>query len=183
MAGGSHQGGGNYLHATKGKFKGTIAGTAVEYDFYEGKIIGLQKFTDTFENQPIDKWKLVMQDGEEKVMIDFKDESWFYLSFFQRLLNVKLGEPLVVGISKSDQNDKISFCWMKQHGAKIEADKNTFINPPKKTFGKQTVTDWTATTSAIEGFVKEHFGEQAIIAVPKDQSNKIVAGQEDGLPF
>jgi len=171
MGGGSFQGGGgNYLHVTKGKLKGTIAGAEVSYDFYTGVITKMQRIKDEFEGNPLTKWRLHMQDGGEKVSIDFLDASSFMLSFFQRLLNADPNKAITVGVSKSEQNEKVSFCWMKQDGNKIERNLSVLPQPEKIDTGVGQVKNWAPTMKIVNDYVTKHWGADAVVAVDKKSS-------------
>jgi hypothetical protein len=110
---------------------------------YEGILESISQETDEFEGKPIDKIKLHMRDHktDEKAVISFTAESWYAVGFFQRIENIDLTKPFTLGVSQSEQNEKISFCWMKQGGKKIE--KNAEIPVPETvTVGKKEIKDF-----------------------------------------
>lgn len=119
----------------------------ISFFAYEGTLMDIHQEMDEFEGKQISKIKLKMKDtkSDEIAVISFSEESWFSQGFFSRISKVNLSKPFVLGVSGSDQNEKVSFCWMKQSGyvnpdpaAKkdvIDADKN-YARPTKSARGK-----------------------------------------------
>lgn len=124
---------------------------------YEGTLIGLKQIMDEFDGKQISKIKLLMKDAktDEIAQISFTEESWFSQGFFSRIGAIDLSKPFVLGVSGSDVNEKVSFCWMKQFNNKIEHDKD-FPRPITNARGKQNYDEMIeATTKLMETLTKK----------------------------
>lgn len=128
-----------FLNVSKGKLvAGSVAkGTHKEYYAFTGNLLKIEPFQDEYEGKPIFKVRLHMQDMSEanKTTITFTEESWFSVGFYARLYNVDLSKPFTVGAMQSEQNEKVSFCWLKQGEKKIE--KHPDAVSPTKTVNKR----------------------------------------------
>jgi len=127
-----------YLNVSSGRFINKKAGIS-EYA-YEGKVISIKREMDNYEGKEIPKIVIIMED-EDRVCIKFTEESWYGVGFFSRIEKVDLTQPLMLGISGSEKNDRISFCWMKQGGETIKKDED-FPLPKKVEVGRNTIQDW-----------------------------------------
>ena len=89
---------------------------------------------------------------------------------------------------KSDKNEKITFCWMKQDGKKIEKDPE-FPLPTKIEVGKNKVVyNWTETNKVIDLIMEKinslDYVKTDAPAVPDQHHEEIEKGlPEDDLPF
>lgn len=110
---------------------------------YEGIFKSIAMEDNEYEGKNIPKIKVHMIDAKthDEAVISFTAESWYAIGFFQRIDKIDLTKPFTLGVSQSDKNEKISFCWMKQSGNKIEKDE-TFPMPEKVNVGKVVVTNW-----------------------------------------
>ena len=116
-------------------------GKNIEARSFSGKILSIKQVDDTYEEKTIHKIKVEISDGDESAIISFTENSWYAKGFFQRIHKADLTKELVLGVSGSDKNEKISFCWMKQGDNVIKKDES-FVLPPKVEFNGEKVTDW-----------------------------------------
>jgi len=121
---------------------------------YEGKITGIKRKQDNYEGQDITRIQVKMSDGKETAIITFTEESWYAHGFFSRIHKADLSKPILLGCSNSDQNEKLSFCWIKQDGQTIKKD-DTFPKPIKREFGNKQITDWAEIVKIIDGLIPE----------------------------
>jgi hypothetical protein len=120
---------------------------------FTGKLVKIKKVEDVYEDKPLDKVMVFMNDGKQTVAIKFTLESWYSVGFFQRIDNVNLDHEFTLGVMGSDKNNKISFCWMKQGDVKIE--KTEIPIPEKVTVGKTTVTNFEKFTVHAVNWIEE----------------------------
>lgn len=157
---------------------------------YEGLFKSIAREVDTFEGKNLDKIKIHMTDhktGDEAV-ISFTAESWYAIGFFQRIEKIDLLKPFIIGVSQSDKNEKISFCWMKQNGKAIE--KNTaFVLPEKVKVGKADVINWEPVNEIVDRIIEKlnDIGlpptQEQQSASSKPQQQQLSEMPEDDLPF
>ena len=124
----------------------------IETRGYEGTLIGIEEKPDEYEGKPVMKVRLKMKDTKtaEIAAIEFTQESWFSLGFFARIEKVDITKPFTLGVSPSEKNEKMSFCWIGQKGLKnaktgketAEGDPN-FPKPEEKVIGRTKVQDWS----------------------------------------
>ncbi len=107
-----------------------------------GHIQSITEKEDEYEGKPIAKTVVKLTDKGETFIITFSTESWYAIGFYSRLEKIDFAKETTLGVSQSDQNEKVSFCWMKQGTTKIESDKE-FPKPEKKKMGKKEIIDWT----------------------------------------
>ena len=133
-----------YLNVSCGKFVNKKQGISAYA--YSGKLEKVEIFEDEFEGKPMDKVRLTLKDEktDETCLLTFTAESFYALGFFARINNIKdFDKAITIGVSKSEQNEKISFCWLKQGETKIGKTED-FIKPEKMQVSKNTtVTVWT----------------------------------------
>lgn len=135
-----------YLNVSCGFLKNK--GKGIESRWYTGYLISIDREKSTYEskNDQEQSWqiRIKMKDdvSEEIAIIQCTEEAWFALSFFERIQNVDLSKPFTLGVSGSDDYEKMSFCWMKQDGKKIP--KAELTHPEKVTIGSKTINDWSA---------------------------------------
>jgi hypothetical protein len=110
---------------------------------YTGHLVSISHIIDNYEGKDLPKIAVKMVDDKGKfAQIKFTAESYFSLGFFQRIFKCDFNKEITIGCSQSEQNEKITFCWIKQGEQIIKKDED-FPKPKKMTVGKQTVTDWT----------------------------------------
>jgi hypothetical protein len=141
-----------YLHVSKGKLVNKQK--EISADSYTGRLSKVERFEDEYEGQKVFKIKLTMIDGAETAIITFTEDSWFALGFFTRLntllanTDLDLEKNITVGVMPSEQNEKMSFAWMKHGDTKIGKTEN-FPMPKKVKIGGRgnsggtEVTDWS----------------------------------------
>lgn len=127
----------------------------LQFRGYVGYLMGLEKYEDEYNGKPLMKWKLRMKDdaSDEQVVVQFLDESWFAWTFFARLGKIDMTKPIQLGLSNSDENEKVTFCWVKQSGQVVKKDE-AFPKPVKVKLGNQEVPDWTAVHKAVDELLK-----------------------------
>lgn len=120
---------------------------------YEGTLLKIEQVFDEYEGKPISKIKLLFQDAksDEKAQISFSEESWYSQGFFSRIAKVDLSQPFILGVSGSEKNEKVSFCWIKQKDKVVEADKS-FPRPTKNSRNKD---NYDALIEATEPLIAE----------------------------
>jgi len=90
------------------------------------------------------------EDGDDpKVCVTFNQESWAMFTFFDRLRSVNFSKKLTLGVSGSEQNEKVSFIWMKQ-GADVIKKRDELPKPKKIKRGRggRAETDWVPVVEA-----------------------------------
>lgn len=106
---------------------------------YEGTLLDIKRKEDEYEGQAVMKIELKVQDNksDEVALISFSEESWYSQGFFSRIEKVDLSRPFMLGVSASEQNEKVSFCWIKQGSDEtIKVEKGSFPAPEKNSRGK-----------------------------------------------
>lgn len=153
-----------FFHVSGGKLKKATGkkdekGKAIyeDLDGYEGRLTAIEKFKDEYEGKPQNKIRITMVDDKtgEVADITVTDNTFFIPAFFARLENVEIDQPFLLGVLPSEQNDKMSFCFLKQYGKKIE--KNPDFPKPEKidTGGGQIVYKWTAVGMAVDSIIEQ----------------------------
>lgn len=122
---------------------------------YEGLLLGIERKDDEYEGKIIGKITCKFKDSksDEIAYITWSEESWYSLGFFPRITKIDLSKPFIIGVSASEMNEKMSFCWIKQGGA-VKADQSEFPKPQKVTVGKKEIVDWTIPLEAMEKITK-----------------------------
>lgn len=141
-----------YLHVSCGKLVNKKK--EISADSYTGRLSKVERVEDEFEGKPTFKIKLTLIDGDETAIITFTEDSWYTLGFFTRLnallanTDLDLEKSITIGVMKSEQNEKMSFCWMKHGDTKIGKTEN-FPMPKKIKVGGRggaggtEITDWS----------------------------------------
>jgi hypothetical protein len=133
-----------YLNVNKGMLVNKKMGLSMYA--YQGTLINIDRKDEPYEGKTISKVRVSLQDNESDqiAIIQFLEDSYYSLGFFQRLEMIDVFKPIIIGVSKSEQNEKVSFAWMKQNGHAIKVDRNAFVKPKKVSIGKDKfVFDWT----------------------------------------
>lgn len=152
-----------YYHVASGKLrrhtseKGPDGKTVyVDIDGYEGQLKKIERFKDSFEGRENEKIRVQMFDSDTGITADitFSAETFFVPGFFSRLLNVDLDKPFVIGVLPSDKNEKMSFCYMKQDGKKIEKNSD-FPKPKEVPVGKTVQYDFTDVNKAVDEIIAQ----------------------------
>jgi len=145
----------NYLRVSNGKFVGTFNGVDISEKICFGKIEKIWEKEDLFKDAKIIKiYILVVGRDGERVSISFNKKSWFSIGFFQRIGFSDLSQELAIGITQSEQNEKISFCWIRQGEETIKKNED-FPLPEKVDMGGEIVKNWSKTLPAIDMIVEE----------------------------
>lgn len=135
----------SYYNVSCGHLKTGSGETARSISAYSGILLEIKEEEDKFENKPVKKIALRIQDDSSPTIaiVKMTKESWYALGFFARIQKIDVTKPFVLGVLPSDQNEKMSFCYLKQDGIdKIEADKN-FPRPKKVKISDKDVMDWS----------------------------------------
>ena len=131
---------GTFLNVSGGKFvnkKKEISASAAT-----GRLKKIELFEDEYNGTKLNKVRIVLDDGDAEFIISFNEESWFAHGFFSRVKNIDKEQPILLGSYKSDQNEKISFCYIKQGENKILKDEN-YPKPTKVLVNGKNLSDWT----------------------------------------
>jgi hypothetical protein len=144
MSGFGNRGDGyKFANIANGKINSTINGEKKQFDFYEGRLLSICTIDDDFEGNITPKVELTMEDDKgERSKIKFTLEGWYAVGFFARIMAVDLHKPFTLGVMGSEENAKISFCWLKQSGKKIEGAKDV-PKPQQVTIGTKKMSDFT----------------------------------------
>ena len=141
-----------YFRPKEGKLVYTKTGETVES--LTGQIFNVYANEDEYKGQKTKKICVSFcWDGDVHNSITFSEQGWFSYSFFSRLKNINIKEPVEVGVTPSTKNPKMNFAWMKQNGIEVEYDKN-FIKPEKIKVGEVEINDWSKFSEAINPFIK-----------------------------
>lgn len=185
MSAGKHGEGKKFFHISGGKLKSSTgkkdeAGKNIyeDFDYYEGTLVGLEKYEDKYEDKPQNKLRITMRDDKTGEIADISvtDETFFIPAFFSRLINIEIDQPFLLGVMPSEQNEKMSFCYMKQFGKKIEKDKD-FPGPDKVDLGKgKTGYNWTKVSEKTDHIIAEVNG------FLKTASTESTPAEEEGWP-
>jgi len=121
---------------------------------YTGLLIDLKIEDDEYEGKPIIKGIIFLKDvdkeGEDEIAhISFTLESWCGYGFFSRAEKIDLAKKITFGVSSADQNEKITFCWIKQGTSTVKKDESYPVCE-KVIVGKNTVVDWTKFVDAAK---------------------------------
>ena len=176
MALGTHGDGYMFVSVANGKMNYKEGGEKKHADFFDGRLTGISLIQDEFEGNVTQKIELTMEDGTQKAKIKFTLEAWYSVGFFARIPKINLAEPFRLGVFGSEENEKVSFCFMKQGGAKVEGKKD-IPKPENIQAGKKTVVDWTKFDEYAESVIAH---VQAKLAHPQEPD---VPAKPDDLPF
>ena len=157
---------------------------------YEGTIIDCRETEDEYEGKKVLKIEVKMKDNnsDEEAIIKFTKESFFCLGFFARISKIDITKPFVIGVMGSDQNAKISFCYLKQEGIqKVEADKE-FPKPEKIDLGGgKEVFSFIKPFEAIEKIMSDLKSKITVTAPPAtepvENDAPTTGSEKDDLPF
>lgn len=132
-----------FLNVTKGKFINKAAN--MEGVTFDGKLVAIERKEDEYEGKKVWKGVIVMRDEADgkDYAISFLESGYFSLGFFSRISSVDVDRAFTLGVTQSDKNEKISFCYIKQDGQLIKKDEN-FPKPSKVEVSPgNEVTVWT----------------------------------------
>lgn len=155
MALGRHGEGHRYISVANGHLHSKVNGKQEDFDWYEGRLVGIGLVEDEWEGVPVAKVELTMEDADGRVKIKFGQETWYSYGFFARLPSVDVTRPFRIGAMPSEQNERMTFCYIRQGDQKIVADKETTPRPEKRRMGKKEVVDWGSFNDHIENVVLE----------------------------
>ena len=166
----------------------------IETGGYHGTFLGIREKIGEYEGKPTVRIEVKMKDdkSDEICVVQFTKEGWYSLGFFARIKKIDLTKPFTIGVLKSDQNEKMSFCYLRQkEGVKIEADKSFPKYDIVKLSGKD-VQDWTKPFAAMEETIKylnENNPNAATVTTPlaadtgKEDDEKVPDPTKDDLSF
>ena len=120
---------------------------------YTGFLKKIELRTDDYEGQEVEKVLLTLKDKDETAKVQFTFESWYSIGFFERITNVDITKAVTIGAMPSDQNEKMSFCWMKQGETKIV--KTDMVKPENTLIGKRQIKDWTKFIEAAHKIISD----------------------------
>lgn len=155
-----------FLRVTKGKM--VNKNKNIEWDKYTGYIVGLGIKDGEYEGKPTKQVEVKMKDdkSDEIVIIQFTLAAWYAQGFFARIFKVDVSKPFTLAVSASDENEKMSFCWMRQEGQsyvnrdgkKVDAIQAhpTFPRPKQVDVGAgQTITSWADVIPSMEKVIAQ----------------------------
>lgn len=193
-----------YLAVSKGKMVNKKKG--LSYGGYTGYILGIDIVDDEYEGKPVKKVDVKMKDDktDEIVIIQFTLNAWYSIGFFSRIFKVDVKKPFTIGVTGSDDNEKVSFCYMKQDGLsyvnkdgkKVEAVEGhkTFAKPEEVDLGGgQKTKNWAKPIAMMEkvlGEMKSKIEKDGMRLAPPpavttgpESAPVTTAPVEDDLPF
>ena len=144
MGFGQHNDGARFINVSNGKMHYKDGDEKRTADWYEGMLQRVEFIEDEYQGSITQKVVLTMQDDKsETVKLKFTLEGWYSYGFFARIASVDLTQPFRLGVFGSEDNTKVSFCYIRQGDKKIESDK-TYPKPVKAKVGTKEVVDWSA---------------------------------------
>jgi hypothetical protein len=150
----------------------------VPYDWFEGRLTGIRRFDDEFEGQVNKQIELRFSDSEtgENARIKFSADAWFYGGFFARIQNINLNDPFRLGVMPSEQNEKMSFCYLKQYDAPV--GKAIELKPNKVTINGKPQSDWSVVEPTVNEIIESI--NQSLSYTPEGSSSEQT---EEEVPF
>lgn len=134
-----------YLNVSRGKMRNKDAEKAL--DGFEGYLRELQFKIKEYQEQKTPSWIAVMVDpdeGDREVLVQFNGKSYYSLGFFRRIQQVDLTKKFLIGAyTPKDANEKLSMCYMKQLGQKVEANKELVPDPQVVQVGGEDIKDFS----------------------------------------
>lgn len=145
-----------------------------------GHIQEIIEYEDTYEGTPLMKIQVKLTDKGETFLIQFTEKSWYAISFFQRLHNLDFSKQTTIGVSASEKNEKMSFCWLKQGSIKIEKDAD-FPMPEKKKYEGNDIVIWTKTTEKFKTLIN-WANNQIVSILPETEASLDVSTFSENPP-
>lgn len=177
-----------YLKVTKGRLIHK-KGETITHDFggYEGTILGIREKEGEFEGKKTTSIEIKMRDvaSDEIVIVQATKKAWWCLGFFARIEKADLTKPLTIGVLPSDQNEKMSFCYLKQGGETIKSD-NDFPKYKTLKINGEDVQDWAEPFAKFDSIIKSINEKLAANAPAKTEETLVQETSEtpdDNLPF
>jgi len=153
-----------YANVRKGRLVVKRDGKTTAYPYFHGTLKEIKIVTDDYEGAEYEKVLLTMVDGDDEVIIAFRLEGWYSQGFFSRFHGIKLNQSFSLGVMPSKQNEKMSFCWVKQ-GVAIKKDDN-FPGPDKVMVNNKPMADWTKFVLAVKDMVENRRLEVSVADLP-----------------
>lgn len=179
---GNHGTGTTFVNVANGKLHFKENDEKKTADFLEGVITSIGEIEDELDGQKTIKVVVDMADADRTYRLKFTRDAWFSVGFFARIGNIDITKPVKVGVMQSEKNEKVSFCWMKQQGQKIEPSKET-PRPVKTTVGKGKSAKEVIDFSDFNDFVEKTM-KKINEALTKKSSSGVPKGpNDDDLPF
>jgi len=157
-----------FLHVANGRIwkntkdaKGVV--TKEDYDWITGTIVGIALHQDTFEGNAVEKVRITMLDKEGKrYALGFSMESYFTQTLFSRLCKIQYSTPVTIGVNASENNEKVSFAWLRAGDDKVEKNPD-FPKPTKVKVGSKELLDYAPVKEAVQKEI-ERFNAFATMA-------------------
>lgn len=128
MGFGTSGSGATWVHVSNGKMRNKNVTPPIECDTFTGKLIGLNRFMDTYEGKDIPKLVIQMADDKtgEIVFISCTDDTVFSSAFFARIEKVDLSQPFLLGAFQNEEAaaKKITYGYIKQNNNVIKRDES-----------------------------------------------------------
>lgn len=187
---GIETGGGDilYLNVSCGRLKNKAKN--IDAKGYTGFVTDISRKDDEYEGKVTTKIVVSIRDNksDQLAKISFTEESYFSVGFFSQISSVDMSKPLTFGVSQSQENEKVSFCWLSQDGKNVNRDKD-FPKPDKKKVGRNIVMDWTSVIDRIDKAIVEINDKVKNTEVPFVKPKAPVSepddlfGETNDLPF
>lgn len=180
-----------YLKVTCGRLIHKKGGV-ITHNFggYEGTIIGIRERENEFEGKKLLNIEVKMKDttSDEIVIIQFNKKAWFALGFFARIKKIDFTKPFTIGVLPSEQNEKMSFCYLKQLNLNIKKDDYFPKYATIKVSGED-VQDWTYPFEEMNETIKyisekiSPFEKTSTELAELTEAKSVPSSNEDDLPF
>ena len=144
---------GVYANVRRGRLSVKRGDKTYEYPYFQGKLVDVRIVKDSYEDNEYEKVLMTMEDNE-RIIVAFRLEGWYSQGFFSRFRKINKDHQFTLGVMPSEQNDKMSFCWVKQGGQVIKKDDN-FPKPERHEFKGHKVTDWSKFVTAVKEMLQE----------------------------
>lgn len=189
---GIETGGGDilFLNVSCGRLKNKAKN--IEAKGYTGYVTDISRKDDEYEGKVTTKVVVSMRDNksDQLAKISFTEESYFSVGFFSQIKNADFSKPITFGVSGSQENEKVSFCWLSQDNQNLVRDKD-FPKPEKTKIGRNLIMDWTKLLEQAEVIIQwaknETTKASAALAsaprTPSAESSELSFGSNDDLPF
>ena len=170
----------------------------ITHDFggYEGLFQNIREKIGEYEGkeQRVVEVKMKCAKTGELAIVQFTKKALFAKGFFQAIRKVDLNKVFTIAVWGSEENEKISFCGLKQDGYKYEGKRKTiepdksFPNYSEVMVSGEKVLDWTAPLKAMDEIIA-HITESRATTAPTTAPAEVAEGvgaptrASDDLPF
>lgn len=175
-----------YLNASNGALRNKKEN--IEAMSYTGKLLSIIQTTDMFEEQVVPKIELKVKDlsSEQVASIKFNEASWFSFGFFARIDKIDVSLPIEIGASGQKENEKVTYCWLKQSNKPLEKSIDACFNAKKITVSCKPANDWGELVKVIPGLVKilqDKLNQQNDWPTTNNTPQPDTKSDNDDLPF